>query len=93
MASGSRRHDEQGTGQVARVAWTTTPANYDIQASDPTGEKRCCREIVIATAGTLVIVGPDGVSVTLPSGPLRWGLQAQALTAAGSSAQGVVVIW
>lgn len=90
--SGSRRHDEVGTGQVARVAWTGTPAAYDIQASDPTGEKRCCRRVQIGTAGTLVYTGADDVAVTLPSGPTVWDISMKSLSAT-STALNVVVIW
>jgi hypothetical protein len=91
--SGSRRNDETGSATVARTAWTTTPADYNIQVNDPTDEGRCSRKVVIATPGTLVYLGADGVSVTLPSGPGEWTIQMQALVAAGTTAQGVVVHW
>ncbi len=92
MASGSRRHDEVGTGQVARVAWTTTPAAYDIQAQDPTGDKRCCRRVHIFTAGTLVYTGADDVSVTVPSGATVLDIAMKSLSAS-STAQNVLVVW
>lgn len=87
-----------------RVAWTTTPVNYDIAASDPgkmnepglatPNEGRPCRRIVIGTAGTLVYTGLDGVSVTLPSTVAGQVWDVQALTLVSTStAQGVVVFW
>lgn len=89
--SGSRQNHETGSG-IPRVAWTSTPANYDIRASDPTGEGRCCRRIVVGTSGTVVITDPTGTSVTLPAGLTVWDVQAATLTNA-STAQNVVVIW
>lgn len=87
-----RRNDEVGTGEICRVAWTAAPANYDVEANDPTGQKRNCRRLVIATPGTLVITGADGVDVTLPSGITVWDIQAKYLKNT-STAQNVVVVW
>ena len=87
-----------------RTAWTTTPANYDIAASDPgklnepglanPSEGRPSRRIVVGTAGTLVYTGLDNQNVTLPStvaGQI-WDIQAIALVST-STAQNVVVFW
>jgi hypothetical protein len=92
----ARANNEIFPSPAYRTAWTTTPVDYDIRANDPTRDNtpgRPCRQIVIATAGTLVVTGPDGTDVTLPSGPLVWDIQAIALVASGTTAQGVVVLW
>lgn len=88
-----RRHDEVGTGQCYRAAWAGAASNYSIVDNDPAGQNRMCRRIQLGAAGTLVVTGPDGTNVTLPSGPLVWDIQASALVAAGSTAVDVVVIW
>ena len=92
------------SADVARVAWTAAPANYDIVASDPLklnvpglaapSEGRPCRRLVVGVAGTLVYTGLDGVNVTLPStvGGQTWDVQAIALVNT-STAQQVVVFW
>lgn len=89
----------------ARVAWTTTPINYDMGANDPAGpsypglarpgEGRCNRSVVCAVAGTLAYVGLDGVTVVLPAMPAgyEWKIQMQSLLAAGTTATNVVVLW
>jgi hypothetical protein len=91
----ARANNEIFPSPAFRTAWTSTPVAYDILANDPTKDTlpgRPCRQIVIATAGTLVVTGLDGTDVTLPSGPLVWDIQALALKAT-STAQGVVVLW
>lgn len=87
----------------ARVAWTTTPVNYDIGANDPfrlsepglanPSEGRPCRRIKCQGAGNLVYTGLDLVDVTLPvlAGDTL-DVQAVALKAA-STAQNVIVFW
>jgi hypothetical protein len=92
------------SANVARVAWTTVPAQYDIAASDPLklnlpglatpNEGRPCRRLVAGVAGTIVYTGLDGVDVTLPStvNGQVWDLQALVLKAT-STAQQVVVFW
>lgn len=89
----------------ARVAWTTTPINYDMSANDPVGpgypglgrpgEGRCSRRVVCGGAGTLAYVGLDGVTVVLPSTAAGqiWDIQMQSLLAAGTTATNVVVQW
>ncbi|MEI9950798.1 MAG: hypothetical protein WDO74_17915 [Pseudomonadota bacterium] len=92
------------SGHVARVAWTTSPALYDIIASDPykgnlpglaaPSEGRPCRRIIVLTSGTLVFTGLDGVDVTTPSLPSGFVLDVQATALkAASTAQNVLVIW
>ena len=88
---------EVETSGAVRVAWTGTPAAYDIAASDPTKgvhAGRPCRAIVVGTSGTLVITGLDGTAVTLPAMgmPWQWNVQAIALSAS-STGQNVVVLW
>jgi hypothetical protein len=92
------------SGHVARVAWTTTPALFDIGANDPfkgnlpglaaPSEGRPCRRLVVITSGTLVYTGMDGVDVTTPTLPAGFifDIQATALKAA-STAQNVIVVW
>lgn len=87
----------------ARVAWTTTPANYDIGANDPfrlsepglanPSEGRPCRRIKCQGAGNLVYTGLDGVNVTLPvlAGDTI-DVQATNLLAT-STATNVIVFW
>jgi len=92
------------SGHVMRVAWTSSPANYDILASDPykgnlpglaaPSEGRPCRRLIVLTAGTLVLTGLDGVDVTTPSLPTGFVLDIQAIgLKAASTAQGVIVVW
>lgn len=93
------------SGHVARVAWTTTPADYSIVNNDPykgnlpglsaPSEGRPCRRIVAGSSGTLVITGLDGTNVTFPvsnAGQVI-DLQATGLVAAGSTVTNVVVVW
>lgn len=53
-----------------------------------------CRAIRVTTAGDLVVTRPDGTNVTLPfaSGETQ-AIQAKAIVASGSTAQGVTVYW
>ena len=80
------------------MAWTAAPADFDIRASDP-GKGAAtngdyCRAIMVATAGNLVVVRPDGTSVTVPfAAGQTLELQAKNLTAAGSTATNVLVMW
>ena len=88
----------------ARVAWTTTPTNYDIGFNDPfrlsepglanPSEGRPCRRIKVQGAGTLVYTGIDGVNVPLPclAGD-TFDVQAAALVGSGSTATNVIVFW
>jgi len=88
-----------------RVAWTTTPADYDIGANDPIkgaqpglampSEGRPCRRIIVFGAGVLQYNGLDGVTVTTPSLPAGTVLDIQAikLLAGGSTATNVMVFW
>lgn len=94
-------NDDVASPPIARVAWTGTPAAYDILASDPlknsrygTAEGKPCRRIVVGIAGTLIYTGLDGQSVTLPStiNMAVWDIQAVSLSAS-STAQNVVVFW
>lgn len=92
------------SSSAARVAWTTTPVNYDMALNDPQGaawpglarpnEGRPNRRVVIGGAGTLVYIGLDGVTVTLPSTVAGqvWDIQMQSLVST-STATNVVVMW
>lgn len=93
------------SGHVARVAWTTTPADYSITGQDPfkgnlpglsaPSEGRPCRRIVCGSSGSLVITGLDGVDVTFPvsSAGQVIDLQASGLKGSGTTVTNVVVIW
>lgn len=78
---------------LAKQAWTTTPAFYDIVANGP-GGMYPCRRIVVQTAGTLSYKDLNGT----PQGPLTCfagevlDLEATTLEAS-STAQGVKVYW
>lgn len=86
------------TGQIARVAWTTTPAAYNIlrpaSGAAPAVQDEPSRRLVAGGAGTIVYTGVDGVDVTLPDcgAGFSWDVQAIALKAS-STATNVVVIW
>lgn len=93
------------SGHVARVAWTSSPANYDILASDPykgnlpglaaPSEGRPCRRLIAGSTGNLVITGLDGVDVTLPVSfaGQTFDVQAVGLKATGSTSTNVIVVW
>ena len=77
-----------------KTAWTVTPVNYNIRASDPAAQKRPSRAIAVGTAGTLVVTDKGGNTVTLPTmtTPFVWEIEAVSL---GSTSTGlnVVVFW
>lgn len=88
---------------ATRVAWTDTPADYDIAASDPLKGKlygiqegRPCRRLIAGVPGTIVYTGLDGTDVTLPAiadvNGFVWDVQALALKDT-STATNVVVQW
>ena len=92
------------SGHVARVAWTSSPANYDILASDPykgnlpglaaPSEGRPCRRLIAGSTGNLVITGLDGVNVTLPVSFAGQVFDLQATNLVNTStATNVVVVW
>lgn len=93
------------SGQLARVAWTATPADYDIAANDPgkgaepglanPSEGRPSRWVYIGTSGNLSFVGLDGVTVSaMPViAGIKYEIQMIKLLAAASTALGVTVVW
>jgi len=88
-----------------RTAWTTTPIDFDIAASDPAkgsmpglanpSEGRPCRRIVCGGTGTLVVKGLDGVNVILDAvfAGQEFKVQALNLVASGTTATKVSVYW
>ena len=98
------QNELQQSATAYRTAWTTTPVNYDILASDPLklnvpglnnpSEGRPCRWIVCGAVGTLVATGLDGTDVTLNAVFVgqRFDIQATGLKAT-STAQTVSVYW
>jgi len=79
---------------ICRVV-ADSSAGYDIVGNDPKGDNRPCRELHVLGNAAMVIVDADGNSVTLPDAGQPWvfPVQAQSITAAGSSATNVIVIW
>ena len=53
-----------------------------------------CRAIRIGTGGVLVVVRPDGTTVTIPAGPdgETIPIQAKTITAAGSAAYNLLLL-
>jgi len=92
------------SGRVCRVAWTSSPANYDIMASFPLkaswpglaapSEGLPCRRLIAGSTGNLVITGLDGVDVTLPVSFAGQVFDIQATNLKNTStATNVVVVW
>lgn len=84
-----------GAAHNTAVAWTTTPANYDILVNSGSGI--ACRWITVGTPGTLVLTKLDGTTTTYTSAelamnPVIYG-QFTYITASGSTAQDVRVYW
>ena len=80
------------------MAWTDTPANYDIVANAPGVENpqdvgRMCCAIMCGVAGNLVVTRENGTDVTIPfaSGQTLL-IQAKALKST-STAENVFVMW
>lgn len=83
------------TGIPVVIASGSLGANVDLRTLDPMGRSRPPRMIVCATGGALVGTTIRGASVTLPALPngFAWPVQLRALTASGTTAQGIVGIW
>ncbi len=88
----------------ARVAWTTTPVDYDIAANDPgklsepglanPSEGRPSRRIEVGGAGNLSFVGLDGQTVSaMPVVAKAYDIQMVKLLAASTTATNVIVCW
>lgn len=84
--------------QISKVAWTTTPALYDVAVNGPGGNAapyngRCCRWVSCTTAGNLDYTTWDGTAgkIAMIAGFL-YPCPAATLVAT-STAQGVTVFW
>lgn len=79
------------------VSYTSLGTNKDLYADGPGGIAASvpCRRIHIGSAGSLVLVRPDATSVTVAN--LQAGdvldLQAQGITAAGTTVTACLVLW
>lgn len=93
------------SANAMRVAWTTTPADYNITASDPAklsvpglanpSEGRPCRRLVPGSTGNLAVTCLDGTTQVIPvdfAGQVI-DLQAIALVGASSTCTNVKVYW
>ena len=85
--------------QISKVAWTTTPADYNVVTNGPGGSAapvngRCCRWVSCVTAGTLNYTTWDGTagSIEMVAGFL-YPCPAKTLVAASTTAQKVTVFW
>jgi hypothetical protein len=83
---------------LSKIAWTTTPATYDVAANGPGGSAspangRCCRWASCTTAGTLNYTTWDNVAgaIAMVAGFL-YHCPAAALVNT-STAQGVTIYW
>lgn len=95
MTTRARERNERSEGTIVRAAWTTTPVDYDIAASDPTGAQRPSLKIFVGAAGNLAVTDLSGTNSTITgivAGTVL-ELQLTALVATGSTAQNVSVIW
>ena len=95
----NRNQADTASGEFAFYA--TIDADADLLIDDPTNlravpeDGRPCRGIMVFTSGTLVVVRPDGVTVTMTSFPANVlvPIQCVEITDTGTTAAKVLVFW
>jgi len=83
---------------LSKIAWTTTPANYDVVANSPGGQAApvsggCCKQVSAGVAGTVNYTSWDGTSGAVYVSPGGvYPCPAKALLST-STATNVTVFW